>query len=195
MIMNSVAACKYIEQKLADSLPKDLFYHGVHHTRDVVSAVKLIAEKEGVTDEYELKLLITAAYYHDSGFLNTYQNHEEEGCRIAKSVLPEYGYSDTDIAAISKMIMATKIPQSPKSNLASILCDADLDYLGRDDFEEIAATLYQELKARNMVIDPEVWDQTQIKFLSAHQYWTNTAMILRGEKKEQNLALIKRLKG
>ena len=187
MKMDSVAACLYIEQKLADLLPEDLYYHGVHHTRDVVNAVNSIAENEGITDDYEKNLLTTAAYYHDSGFLNSYQNHEEEGCRIAQSVLPEFGYSDSDIAAISEMIMATKIPQSPNSQLARILCDADLDYLGRDDFEEIASTLYQELKARNLVTDTEVWDQIQIKFLSAHQYWTTTSVALREAKKLENL--------
>lgn len=190
MKMDTEAACIYIVQKLTDLLPADLYYHGVHHTLDVVSAVKIIAQNEGIIDGYETQLLITAAYYHDSGFLNTYQNHEEESCRIAQSVLPQFGYKDVDIATISEMIMATKIPQSPKSHLARILCDADLDYLGRDDFEEIASTLYAELKVRDIVSDPAVWNQIQIKFLTTHQYWTNTSEVLRGEKKLSNLGCL-----
>ena len=33
---------------------------------------------------------------------------------------------------------ATKIPQTPLTKLEEIICDADLDYLGREDFFEIS---------------------------------------------------------
>ena len=40
--------------------------------------------------------------------------------------------------------MATEIPQNPKTHLEMIMCDADLDYLGRYDFETISNNLYTE---------------------------------------------------
>ena len=133
---------QYVLGQLETRLDRTLFYHGIHHTIDVVNAAAEIAALEGITDEESLALLRTAAFYHDSGFMNIYQGHEEAGCVLAREVLPGFGYTEAQIATICGMIMATKIPQSPKNTLERIICDADLDYLGRDDFEGIAATLF-----------------------------------------------------
>jgi uncharacterized protein len=129
--------------------------------------------------------------FHDSGFMNTYQGHEEEGCRIAQQVLPDFGYTPGQISAICGMIMATKIPQNPQTHLERIISDADLDYLGRDDFEPIAATLYEELKARDLVSDVEAWNKIQVRFIDAHRYWTTSERERRNAQKEQHLAALR----
>jgi hypothetical protein len=72
-----------------------------------------------------------------------------------------------------------------------MIADADLDYLGRDDFFTIGGQLFNELKARNVVNDESVWDQIQIKFLENHHYFTDTARNLRAEQKEKHLQIIK----
>ena len=72
-----------------------------------------------------------------------------------------------------------------------ILADADLDYLGRDDFFIIGDQLFNELKATNTVNKVSDWDQIQIKFLENHHYFTNTAQTLRGASKGKNLQIIK----
>ena len=176
----------YIIQQLGQ-LSRTLYYHGLHHTSDVVSAALMLAEMEGIKDEETLSLLQTAALYHDSGFLNTYKEHEAAGCIIARSALPQFGYSDAQIETICGMIMATKIPQNPQTHLEQILCDADLDYLGRPDFVPIAATLFKELQARNLVTDLDSWNAVQVKFISAHHYWTKSALALRELAKQENL--------
>ena len=185
--MNVIKAEAHIVQQLHLNLPETLYYHGLHHTLDVRDAALRLAKLEDITDPENLDLLTTAALYHDAGFLKFYKNHEEESCRIARAALPAFDYTQGQIAIICGMIMATKIPQSPKTILEQILCDADLDYLGRNDFEPIAATLYNELEARNMVGDQEAWNSTQIQFLTAHHYWTASARSLRDEMKQRNL--------
>jgi hypothetical protein len=79
----------------------------------------------------------------------------------------------------------------PQNLLEEILADADLDYLGRDDFFTIGSQLFNELKARNVVNEESAWDQIQIKFLENHHYFTNTARNLRAEQKEKHLQIIK----
>ena len=185
--MNAIIAEKYIVEKLGSELSETLFYHGLHHVKDVTEIALILADQEGVVDQESLSLLKTAALYHDCGFLNTYANHEEEGCKIVKAVLPEFDFSATQIEAICGMIMATKIPQNPQTLLEKILCDADLDYLGREDFEPIANTLFEELKARNMVSDLTAWNAIQIKFIGSHQYWTDSAKKNRELKKQDHL--------
>lgn len=184
-------AKKYIQEKLGYSLSPTLYYHGLHHTLDVVAATLRIAQAEGLTDEYALILLETAAWYHDVGFIVAYKGHEEESCRIATVALPRFGYSIADIDVICGMIRATKIPQEPQNLLEKIIADADLDYLGRGDFEPIAATLYDELREREMVIDKNSWDKIQVSFLENHHFHTQTAQQTRNDFKKINLEKIR----
>jgi uncharacterized protein len=95
------------------------------------------------------------------------------------------------VAIVCGMIMATRIPQEPKTHLEKIIGDADLDYLGRDDFEQVAATLFKELKVRGLVSDITGWNQVQIRFLETHQYWTATAQNWRNAAKQQHLNNLK----
>jgi hypothetical protein len=110
---------------------------------------------------------------------------------MANDHLIPIGFSKAEIDIICGMIRATKIPQKPQNLLEEILVDADLDYLGRDDFFKIGSQLFNELKARNVVNEESAWDQIQIKFLENHHYFTNTARHLRAEQKEKHLQIIK----
>lgn len=184
-------AILYIREKLKAELPVELSYHNLWHTLDVVAQSRRIALSEGIHDEDELQLLETAAYFHDVGFTETYENHEEKSCEIARKVLPIFEYNAFQIEQICLMIIATKIPQSPSNHLAKILCDADLDYLGRDDFFTIGQKLYQELLQRNVVQNQDQWNQIQISFLEKHQYFTETNKRSRNPHKLQNIATIK----
>ena len=83
--------------------------------------------------------------------------------------------------------MSTKLPQNPQTHLEQILCDADLDYLGRDDYESIAHTLFLELSERNLISSVESWNATQVKFLGSHRYWTESARKNRDDLKNKHL--------
>ncbi|NIJ54070.1 HD domain-containing protein [Dyadobacter arcticus] len=181
----------YILEELRSRLDSNLYYHGVHHTLDVVQTALELAALEAVTDQESLCLIKTAALFHDCGFMNTYKGHEDESCRIAKEVLPDFDYSPEEISTICGMIMATRIPQDPQTHLERIISDADLDYLGRDDFEPIAATLFEELKAREIVTDVNVWNQIQIRFIGDHFYWTKSERARRNELKTKHLAALR----
>jgi len=180
----------HIIKKLTSQLPVQLSYHNVSHTLDVYEAAKRLGTGENITND-ELMLLLTAAYYHDSGFLVKMNGHEEESCGIARETLPAFGYTDKEIETICVMIMATRLPQSPQNHLSQILADADLDYLGRDDFAAIGDKLYQELSFYGDDMSREEWDKKQIAFLENHQYFTKTAINLRQAKKDANLGRIK----
>ena len=110
--------------------------------------------------------------------------------------MKKHGYSKKDIATVTELIMATKIPQSPNTFLAQIICDADLDYLGREDFKEIGSKLKEEWRNYELVpnID-EDFDMIQVGFLKNHFYHTDYASEHRGPVKEKHLeALQKELK-
>lgn len=179
-------AIDYILNKLENDLDSHLYYHGLHHTKDVLSSVEKIAVKEGVSQN-DILLLKVAAAYHDCGFLVLYKNHEEAGCGLAYEALPKFGFSKEQMDIIFGMIKATKVPQSPRTKLEEIICDADLDYLGRDDFEKISGSLFEEFKYWNIVTDHHTWMQIQLNFLENHVYWTGFS------KKNRTQAKLKRL--
>ena len=181
-----------ILDKLEKELPDYLFYHNVKHTVDVVTEVELMGWAEGCSDE-ELLLLKTAGLFHDAGHTVGYNNHEQFGTELVKEFLPEYNYTEEQIEIINGIIMATKMPPQPKTLLQRIICDADLDYLGRSDFIPVSNTLYDELKAQNMVGSLNDWDKLQVKFISGHQYFTKTAQSLREVNKQKQIERIQSL--
>ena len=179
-----------ILSRLEKELNPQLGYHNYMHTLDVLKQAERIANEEGVVNPHDLLLLKTAAVFHDSGFLYVYKNHEEKGCEIMADDLKNV-LSKEDIQKICGMIMATKIPQTPHTQLEQIICDADLDYLGRDDFEPISRNLYKEFIAFKIIPEDIVWDHIQIKFFESHQYFTNASIKKRNKKKLVHLQILK----
>ncbi|WP_417593004.1 HD domain-containing protein [Owenweeksia hongkongensis] len=172
--MEHQSAMDFIINEMRGNIPPRLKYHSLEHTLSVIKCVERTATRTGVIGD-DLKLLLTAAAYHDSGFLNSYTNHEEEGCKNAKRLLPKFDFNAEQVEIVCNMIMATKVPQSPKTELEKLLCDADLDYLGGDDYYTISNKLYEELVLNGQDIDKGKWLSIQIKFLESHHYWTDWA--------------------
>ena len=109
---------EHIKDLLSREMPK-LPYHNVSHIYDVLDASLKIAESEqlGAND---IKLLRVAALYHDAGFIRSAANHEEHGAQMAREILPTFRLNDEQIEKITSMIIATRIPQSPSSQLDKI---------------------------------------------------------------------------
>ncbi len=181
---------EYMLDKMERELPKYLHYHNLKHTIDVGIQAEIIGQGEGITDE-EMLLLKTAALFHDSGQTIQTRDHELIGTRIASSILPKFGYSSEQIAEIQQIIMATKLPPQPTTLLQKIICDADLDYLGRSDFIPVSNMLYKELHEQNLIGSINDWNKLQIKFLTPHHYFTDTANKLREVNKQTQIERLK----
>lgn len=181
-----------ILDKLEKELPGYLYYHNVKHTVDVVTEVELIGWAEGVDDE-DILILKTAGLFHDAGHTVSYDDHEYQGTLMVREMLPKYGYSSDEIERICEVIMATKMPPKPQNLLQEIICDSDLDYLGRSDMIPVSNTLYKELKEQNKIGSLNDWNKLQVKFISGHQYFTNTARSLREVNKQLQIERIKEL--
>jgi ligand-binding sensor domain-containing protein/class 3 adenylate cyclase/predicted metal-dependent HD superfamily phosphohydrolase len=188
--INYYKAERHIMKVLEEQLSPKLHYHSITHTKDVVKSVERLALLEGVTDE-GLFLLKSAATYHDAGFIENYDNNEPIGARLAAEILPNYGYSQEHIQIIKELIYVTEIPHKPKNHLEEIMCDADLDYLGRDDFHEIADKLRIELREFGKINSDRKWDEIQVSFLTNHKYFTKTAIETRDVRKQKHLQEIK----
>lgn len=188
--INYYKAERFILARLKKELSPKLHYHSYDHSKDVTRQAERIAIGEGITDE-DLFLLKTAATYHDAGFVKQYDKNEPIGAEMAQEILPNFGYTQVHIDRIKELIYVTQIPHEPKNKLEEIICDADLDYLGRDDFHEIADKLRKELREYGKIDSDRKWDEIQVGFLTQHRYFTKTAIETRRAKKMKNLQEIK----
>lgn len=184
IILNDVIAL--LERELSEHL----VYHNINHTLYVIEKAEHIALKEKVSKN-DILLVKIAALYHDVGFINIREGHEEESCKIAKQQLTDYGYSKVDIDTVCETIMATKIPQNPTNHLGQILADADLEYLATNKFSLIGESLYQELKYFNSELTRDQWNQIQINFISKHSYHTKYCKQYKSFRKDRNLQNLK----
>ncbi len=186
-------AKQYILNQLGSDLSKDFLYHDLSHTLDVTQAVVRYGKLAGL-EEHELVLLKTAALYHDVGLIDSLEGHEERSIEIVKEVLPSFGYSSEDVEIIANIIAATKLPQSPKTKLEEFMCDADLDYLGRDDFFILASKLqleWRRIGVKDIAFDE--WIGFEKGFLKEHKYFTKEARELRDAGKQDNLEQLKNI--
>ncbi len=178
--------------KLEKELAPHLYYHNAKHTIDVVTQSELIGIGEGVNDE-ELLLLKTAALFHDSGHILSYDSHEYYSTLMVREILPDFFYTSGQIETICELILATKLPPEPKNKLERIMCDADLDYLGRSDMIPVSNSLYRELKEMDKIGSLLDWNKLQMEFISNHQYFTRTAQSLREVNKQKQIDRISKL--
>jgi uncharacterized membrane-anchored protein YitT (DUF2179 family)/predicted metal-dependent HD superfamily phosphohydrolase len=179
-------AYSFLMQKLEQDLPAHLVYHNAAHTKEVVQMAQLLGAREGIAAGPQ-QLLNTAALFHDCGFLEGYDNHEERSCTLARKYLPQFDYMEDQIDAVCKLIMVTKVPQQPTTHLEQLLCDADLSYLGSNYYVQRAEALFQELKGAGLITDWRQWQNMQLRFLRSHHYFTHTANKEWAPKKLENL--------
>ncbi|MEY2937901.1 MAG: hypothetical protein RL062_490 [Bacteroidota bacterium] len=172
-------------EALQTQLNPNYLYHNLRHTQDVIDCTQVIGKAEGLS-ELDLVVLKIAALFHDTGFIHQRKSHEKAGVEYftqqANGVL-----DPTFIEIISRCIMATQMPQQPHSLMEQVICDSDLDYLGREDFFDIGADLFTEMKLCNEISNTQDWDLLQIQFLEHHHFHTNFSRTHRDPIKQEHL--------
>jgi uncharacterized protein len=176
---------EHVLSRLERGLSPKLYYHGIHHTRDDVLPAAIRLARLAKIGEKDFLLIETAALYHDIGYLETYREHEAAGARIASEELPQLGYTPEQVQKIADMIMATRMPQTPRTDLEMLICDADLDSLGRDDFFVTSHSLRLELIEMGIYTSVREWYTRQLNFLQGHRYHSAVGRELREEGKQK----------
>jgi len=180
---------RIVLEQLKNGLPKNLTYHDVDHVLDVLGVCNQYIKRFKIkgTDAYLLRI---GALVHDLGFTKSTQNHEEVGAEMAQNIMESLKMDPAHIETVRGLVMATKIPQNPETDLQKIICDSDLDYLGRKDYVEISSKLNQELKSTGVIKTREDWIELQIRFLKSHTFHTDFARKNREPKKQFWLSYI-----
>lgn len=180
----------YVEQ-LYETHPSFFRYHNLHHTREVVDIVEDLAVGSAVSSE-ELELLLIAAWFHDIGYPDTIPYHEEKSAEKAVEFLREKNYPSQKIEMVKKLILATKVPQNPENKLEQIMCDADIAYIGKEDFMNRIDQLREEWKKTIQKEFSDVeWINENINFLESNSFYTEYAKSKFGETRRANLEALR----
>ena len=182
---------QYIRALFKDELPGGIKYHGANHTlhpaRGVVAVANRIAISENIS-EHDRELVIAAAYFHDTGYIREYDKNEPIAARMAGRILKLIGYKPNEIEKIQTMILSTDLAREPKTHAEKILCDADLDHFGREDFFKLDGKIREGRRARGIDVSDELkWYKGTLEIITRHQYYTESQKKLREEQKQKNI--------
>lgn len=177
---------EYIKDFFAQKISGEYVFHDLEHTAQTVLAARLIGEGFEC-DNHELSLLQLAGWFHDTGYTEGADGHEERSCIHAETYLRNK-IADDDLRTILGMIRATRIPQQPKTMLEQILCDADLSHLGMETYWDRTGRLRQEfILTRNWVMGEQDWIDFEINFMMAHDYHTAIAREMFNKRKAKHV--------
>ncbi|MEO8664884.1 MAG: Pycsar system effector family protein [Ignavibacteria bacterium] len=166
------AASDYVFELMKTKLPGMYVYHNFKHTEEVVDAVKKVGNKSGLNDE-EIEIVTLAGWFHDTGFIERTDNHEDASIEILKNFLKDKNYKDENTEKIIGCINATRYPQAPKNLLEEVVCDADLFHLGTKDYDDKSDLLRVEWeKTDNKHYTELEWLKVNIDFITSQKYFT-----------------------
>ena len=171
-------------RKYAKANMPQVAYHNFGHIKDVAKVCALLAKAEEL-EAYETFLLQTAGYMHDI------EKEENAAARTTQKVLPYLGYTVQEAKQVACLIPATKLGTKPKNLLEKILCDADLDNLGRKDFLKKNHLL--RVEQNKLGVADTLWFKQTYEFLVNHKYYTRAARKRGNEGLVENLSKVERL--
>lgn len=180
----------YAKNLLKDKLSSAYTYHNLDHTIQVVDKIKILAKEENISPE-DTENLLLAGWFHDLGYVDNADNHEEESRKIASDFLKQHQFPEERIAKIGELILATDKFYKPKNHLEEVIKDADLYHLASDDYFRICENLRQEIKeVHHQKLSKLKWAELNISFFAKHQFYTKFAKENWQPEKEKNVEKI-----
>ncbi len=177
----------HVSEFFKKNIGAEYVFHDFQHVKNVVEAVELVGKGCGLNGR-ELELLQMAAWFHDTGYIEGAEGHEERSCKFAVDFFSKHNVPEQDLDVITRCIMATKLPFKPKDLLEEIICDSDLSHLGKDIYWDRCGRLRQELlMTRSIFMSEQEWIQFELDFMGNHTYFTSAAHELYGKRKLKHI--------
>jgi len=166
----------YVEILFKDKLSSVYFYHNFIHTTYTVNKAEEIMKNTPVSKEDQEKVIL-ALWFHDTGYIDCAQSHEEKGVEIMKNFLANENYPENYIEDIGKLILATKINHEPQNLLEKIAKDADCSHFASHDYNDISDALRKEWELTNVkCFSNDEWNAGNLDMLkNKHHYYTDYA--------------------
>lgn len=185
-------AIAYVEALFRAKKPDWVKFHTFRHARAVAKASQEIGAACRLSED-DLDAVALAAWFHDTGYLEGIDGHEERSVEISSAFLRGHGYPEEKIAQIAGCIRATQLPQTPKNLMEQVLCDADIAHLASKDFFEVTELIRSEIEHRMRVKLTEAeWLTMNTDFVTGHPFHTEWARKKFAEQRAANLEGLKK---
>jgi predicted metal-dependent HD superfamily phosphohydrolase len=183
----------HAEQVFKDSAFDDRPFHNLSHTLDVVKAAEEIGLQSALNED-EIESVIIAAWLHDIGYVGGAKDHELKAAEEAKRLLSSWGAPHRKVLDVAEAILATKMPQQPKSLISKVLCDADLYHLSTEACQAKAEQLRTEWAnvGDKRMTDPE-FINANLEFMENHRYHTPYGQQVLQQGKKKNIKKLRKL--
>jgi HD superfamily phosphodiesterase len=179
-------AQQFVADHISRQLGDDFVYHNLSHTERVVAEAYAMARHYSVQG-HEFDSLLLACWFHDSGHSPEPFGHEIIGMEIMRSFLALEDIEGFDAELAESLIMATIVDEEPTTLLEEIIKDADLHYLGLDDYSEKAELLRKEWEiVQDRKLSNSEWYNVNLQFFGSHRFYTDYAQKTYGPQKDQN---------
>lgn len=181
----------HVKALLKATKPEWVTYHNFEHAKAVAAAGKTIGTSCNLNEE-DLEGVILAAWFHDAGYVEAIEGHEERSVEIAAAFLRREGYPPKKIAKVARCIRATKMPQRPRTLMERVLCDADLSHVARKDFPEVSELIRLEIEHHmGRKLSEADWLTMNTLFVAGHRFHTDYARSKYALRHAANLAALK----
>ncbi len=187
-ILNEVS--HYVSKLLSEKLSPNLVFHNLEHTLQTVDAAQKIAKGCKLKDD-EIELVSIAAWFHDTGYTEMYEGHEEKSAQIAEKFLKEKNYPQQKIDQVKKIILATNMKNEPQTKAEKVMRDADIAHLGKKSGQKRGKLLRKELElAQNKKFTDKEWLEVERNFYACAKFYTDFAKENFQKRLLKNLAKI-----
>lgn len=184
---------EYVLSILYEKSAQEHVYHDVSHTQEVILSSKTIGQAEKLSDS-DLEIVQLAACFHDLGYVDISDGHEEKSAEYAAEFLKNENYPPDKINKVCNCILATKVPQKPKNILEEVICDADLSHLGKKNFVNRNDLFRIEFEFHfGRSLSEQEWLEKSIEFISSHRFFTKYAQQVLEPLKLKHLEEMKRI--
>jgi adenylate cyclase len=168
-----------------DEAPPNLYFHNSTLVKSISNHVELLSNAENL-DEEEFINLKLASVFLLTGYITDYEKPMEASARLVEEILPRYGFDQENIES-TKRIIKNSFDDRRESLSDKILHDARYDYMGRIDYIKLTEKLLRERTEYGKHTDSKTWIETQVKQLTHHEFLTNTAILFRSVRVEDQI--------
>ena len=177
----------YVEKFIREQVDDRYVYHNFQHTYAVVEAARALARYYDLSERDHLVIEI-AAWFHDTGYAEGWENHELRGAELAAKFLEEHGQPAQLIQDVRGGILATRMPQHPHTFLEQIIADADVSHLGEASYWDRCGRVRQEFAlTRDIIMSDQEWIDFELGFMLTHEFHTEAGREMYGEGKSKHI--------
>jgi predicted metal-dependent HD superfamily phosphohydrolase len=183
----------FVSNLLKDKLSVLYTYHNFNHTLGVVDAVNTLSDSENLNPS-DKEMLLIAAWFHDTGYINGCANHEDLSSAIAADFLKEKGKPDDYIKKVSSLIKATRKDSVPQTLFEKIIKDADYYHLFSEDYAlacDFLRTEWENTEQKSFT-DKDWAIENRDFLVNKHHFYTDYALKNWQPLKEKNIKKVQK---